>query len=170
MRAFGCGAAVLAFAAASTVGCHLPNNERSGDMMQQSQKIDGLVMRLASSNHSVDAVAQVLGDRFSETNGEYRVQIGKGPFESAAVSRFQNKINIYFTLSTGSWRLGDITDNVREWQVTPRLPDSGQLVRVRDWHWSQLTIRCLADMAAMEGSPPDNEDMVKRLSCHIYPL
>lgn len=162
-------AVMVFFAAATTSACDMAHTERSGKMMQESKKIESLVLQLASSNHSLEAVVQLLGGRFTEDEGEYTVHIGKRPFESAVVSRFEDQIDIEFTLSADSLPLGDITGDVQAWEGGPLSPDSSQPDLHRDWEWSVVTIRCVARMARMGGERPAKDDLVQSVGCHIYP-
>ena len=168
MSAFATRAIMTSLAVATTCVCGTGSAQKSGEMMQESTRIESLVLQLASTDHSVGALVQLLGDRFSESEGEYTVHIGKRPFESAIVSRFENRVRLAFTLLDDRVPLGEITGDTEAWVQGPLAPDSGQRVLHRDWDSSGVTIRCVLRMADIGGERPEKDDLVQSVGCHIY--
>lgn len=169
MSTLAARALVVLFAVATAFACDMAPTERSGKMMQDSTKIESLVKQLGLGNHSPRAVAQLLGGRVTEDEGEYTVDIGRHPFKSAVVSRFGDQIDIEFTLSADSLPLCDITGDVQAWEGGPLSPDSSHRDLHRDWEWRTVTVRCVARMARMSGPQPVKDDLVQSVGCHIYP-
>lgn len=157
-------AAVAAVSIASA--CGLKQRVSSGEAMQKSQKIDGMVAQIAAGGRVTEQVVRVLGTRMAERDGVILVQIGRAPFESARVSRFREDINFSIGLSPGAWRLSDISDEPEAWSAAPLLPDSGHKELYRDWDWDHLTIRCIA---AVKNDGPLSERVIQDLRCQISP-
>lgn len=153
--------------AAGTLGSspkHLEGLENA--MKESSQKIDGLVERLSRVKTTVDEIARALGTEIVEQNRKTTVRIGRPPFEAAKVSEFRGVIDVSITLSPGTWRLSDITDDPQAWSIGPRLPDSGREDAYRDWDWTNVSIRCVA---GVEGEGPLGSRTIRDVGCQITP-
>lgn len=157
---------IVVFAAASAFGCNIASAQRSGGLMDESQKIERIVTHLAASDRTPKAVARALGSSVAGQQDRYEVQIGAGLFQSAKVWSFQDDVNVDFTLSPGDWRLADITDDAGAWKSSPLLPDTGVLELFREWEWQHIVITCTA---RMKGHRSAADELVQSVSCQISP-